>query len=437
MYMSQLQSKLTISKDYLLRAEKTLPGYSSCYSRAPLSYARGSYPAYVEKGRGCLLLDVDGNEYIDTTMGLCPIILGYSHESTLSALKRHAQHGPLFTLPHRLEVELAERLVQLVPCAEMVRFGKNGADATTAAVRVAREYTGRNHIAICGYHGWQDWYIITTDQNGGIPGEVAKYSHKFTFNDIASLECLFDRHPGQIACVIMEPMSVEYPAFGFLEDVKALAHKNGAILIFDEIVTGFRWALDGAQGYFDVTPDLATFAKCMSNGFPISALVGRADIMSHFSLGHAFWSTTYGNESLSMAVALETLTFLQENPVIPFIWDQGRKLHDGFKAIAAENGLDEYFESVGAPPRNVQIFRNFDGEPDLTVKTLFQQECVRRGLITLGCHNVCYAHTDEYIERILAIYREVLGFMGEIFRKGGRTQDFLDGPPAEPVFRRI
>lgn len=425
------------SRDYLARAEKVLPGFASCYSRAPLSYARGSYPSYVEQGRGCELIDVDGNVYIDTTMGLCPVILGYSHPNTLAALSRHAQKGPLFTLPHRMEVELAEKIVEMVPCAEMVRFGKNGADATTAAVRLAREVTGRDHIAVCGYHGWQDWYIATTDQNGGVPRSVAALSHKFAYNDIDSLKALFHGYPGQIAGVIMEPMGVVWPEPGFLEAVKALTHANGAILVFDEIVTGFRWSLEGAQGVFGVTPDLATFAKCMSNGFPISALAGRADLMGRFAIGHAFWSTTYGNESLSMAVALETMTYLQENPVIDFIWRQGKKLHDGFNRIAAENGLDPYFESVGAPPRSVQVFRNLEKAPDLAVKTLFQQECVRRGVITLGCHNVSYAHTDPYVEKILSVYGEVLGFMGEIYRKGERAQDHLVGPAAEPVFRRM
>jgi glutamate-1-semialdehyde 2,1-aminomutase/spore coat polysaccharide biosynthesis protein SpsF len=380
---------------------------------------------------------VDGNEYIDTTMALCPVILGYAHENTLSALDKHMEKGPLFTLPHRIEVELAEKLVELIPCAEMVRFGKNGSDATTAAVRVSREYTGRDHVAMCGYHGWQDWYIATTDQKGGVPEYTDRFSHKFAYNDIRSLEKLFDRFPGQIACVIMEPMSIEFPEPGFLENVKELTHKNGAILVFDEIVTGFRWALEGAQGYFSVIPDLATLAKCMSNGFPISALVGHSDIMAHFSLGHAFWSTTYGDESLSMAVALETLVYLQKNPVIPFIWQQGRKLRDGFNAIATDNGLGDFVECVGAPPRNVSIFRNYERKPDLTVKTLFQQECVRRGVITLACHNVCYSHTDDYVERILHTYREVLGFMGEIYRRGDEIERYLDGPPAEQVFQRV
>lgn len=429
--------KLEKSKEYLNRAELVLPGYSCCYSRAPLSFARGSYPAYVERGSGCLLIDVDGNEYIDTTMGLCPVLLGYSHENTLNALKKYAELGPLFTLPHRLEVELAEKLVELIPCGEMVRFGKNGADATSAAIRVAREYTDREHVAICGYHGWHEWYISTTDQNKGIPKIIGKLSHKFLYNDIESLERLFQKFPDQIACVIMEPMSVEYPMTCFLEAVKELTHQNGAILIFDEIVTGFRWALDGAQGYFNVTPDLATFAKCMSNGFPLSALVGRSDIMKHFALGQAFWSTTYGNESLSMGIALDTINYIQQNNVIPFIWEQGRKLMDGFNALVKKNGLSEYLECVGAPPRTVQIFRNYDGKPDLTVKTFFQQECILRGLITLGCHNVSFSHTNYYVEKILGIYEEVIGLISEIYRKGEDFGQYLRGPAAEPVFLRI
>lgn len=429
--------ELTKTEEYLRRAERVLPGYSCCYSRAPMSYARGSYPAYVKGGKGCVLIDVDDNEYIDTTMALCPVILGYAHENTLAALEKYRAAGPLFTLPHYLEVELAERIVELIPCAEMVRFGKNGADATSAAVRVAREYTGRERVAICGYHGWHDWYIATTDQNGGIPGAIGGLSLKFVYNDISDLEALFRRYPGEIACVIMEPMSVEYPREGFLAEVKNLTHAEGALLIFDEIVTGFRWDLRGAQELFRVTPDLATFAKCLSNGFPLSALAGRADIMEHFAIGHAFWSTTYGNESLSMGVALDTLDFLEREQVIPFIWQQGEKLMNGFNRLAAAAGLADYFACTGAPPRNVQIFKNLEGIPDLAVKTLFQQECVQRGVITLGCHNVSFSHTDEYVEKILAVYAEVFAVIGDIYRQGDDVRRHLKGPAAEPVFRRI
>jgi len=425
------------STEYMERAKKTLPGYSSCYSRAPLSYARGVYPAYIKSGKGCILEDVDGNEYLDTTMGLCPVILGYSHPVTLQAMEKHKNHGPLFTLPHYFEVELSEKLVELIPCAEMARFGKNGADATSAAVRVSREFTGRDHIAMCGYHGWHDWYIVTTDQNGGVPTTIENYSHKFQYNSIESLEKIFSEQKDKIACVIMEAMSIEFPKKGFLEQVKKLAKENGAILIFDEIVTGFRWDIGGAQSYFDVTPDMATFSKAMANGFPISAVTGPKEIMEHFGIGKAFWSTTYGNESFSMGIALDTLNFIEKEKVIPTIWAQGKKLYEGFDKISKANGLEKYMFCNGAPPRHVQVFKNLNKEPDLAVKTLFQQECVNRGVITLGCHNVSLAHTDEMVDRILNVYDEVLSVIGKIYSAGDDVKKHLTGPPAEPVFKRM
>ena len=429
------QRTLTKTNDYLARAEKVLPALSSCYSRAPLSYARGSYPAYVEEGKGCLLYDVDGNEYIDTTMALCPVILGYSHENTQNAVKKHLNKGPLFTLPHRLEIELAEMLVDIIPCAEMARFGKNGADVTSAAIRLSRQITGKNHIALCGYHGWHDWYISTTDQNGGIPKEVGQLSHQFKYNDIDSLRQVFDENPDQIACVIMEPMSIESPNDHFLENVKKLAHEKQAILIFDEIVTGFRWSLGGAQEHFKVTPDLATFSKCIANGFPISALVGRAALMQHLTLDKAFWSTTYGNESLSMAVALETIQFIKDESVIPFIWQQGEKLLNGFNQLVEKHSASDFFSTAGAFPRHIQLFKNHQGEMDLSVKTLFQQECVERGLITLGCHNVSFSHSDHYVEKILAIYDETISVITDILKKGDDISNYLKGPSIEAVFK--
>lgn len=425
------------SGSYLNRAKKVLPGFSSCYSRAPMSYARGSYPSYVKGGKGALLFDVDGKEYIDTTMGLCPVILGYSHPCTLQAMEKYAGSGPIFTLPHHLEVDLAERLTELIPCAQMARFGKNGADATSAAVRVAKAFTGRDHIFMCGYHGWHDWYIVTTDQNNGVLKEVEAYSHKFLYNSLDSLKALFEKHPDQCACVIMEAMCLDYPQEGFLEGVKELTHNHGALLIFDEIVTGFRWDLGGAQGYFKVTPDLAAFSKAMANGFPISTVVGKKEIMEHFSIGQAFWSTTYGNESFSMGVALDTLEFIEKEKVIPFIWEQGKKLYEGFDRISEQNGLKEFFFCNGAPPRHIQVFKNPEGQPDLGIKTLFQQECVKRGVITLGCHNLSFAHTDEVVEKILTVYSEVLALIGKAYQSGDDPLKLLQGPSAEPVFKRM
>lgn len=421
------------SEEYKRRSEKVIPGYCSCYSRAPMSYVQGVAPAYVEKAEGCHVTDVDGNTYLDFTMGLCPVTLGYAFGETNKSIAKHMQQGIIFNLAHRAEVELAEKLVELIPCAEKVRFGKNGADATTAAVRVSRAYTGRDMVAICGYHGWQDWYVGTTDQNRGVPQAVRDLSLKFAYNDIDSLQDLFDRHPGRIACVIMEPMSVVWPREGFLEQVKDTTRKNGAILVFDEIVTGFRWSLGGAQEYFGVIPDLACFSKGLANGLPISALVGRTEIMDYFRIGQAFWSTTYGNEALSMCVALDTLAFYQENDVVGHMWRQGQKLMDGFNDLIAKHGLQDTLSLSGAPPRHVF---NFAGDPDMVLKSLFQQECLLRGLMTLWCHNLSWAHQDKHLAQALGIYDEVLAVLKAALTAGD-VRDRLMGEPVQPVFRRM
>jgi len=424
--------ELTRSREYLARAERVIPGYCSCYSRAPMSYVQGAAPAYLESASGCEVIDVDGNRYLDFTMGLCPVVLGYAFEQTNQWIKKHLGKGIIFNLPHRVEVELAEKLVELIPSAEKVRFGKNGADATTAAVRVSRVYTGRDMVAACGYHGWQDWYIGSTDQNAGVPRAVRELTLRFEYNDIDSLKALFTKYPERIACVIMEPMSVVWPEKGFLEEVKQVCARHGAVLVFDEIVTGFRWSLGGAQEYFGVTPDLTCLSKGLANGLPISALAGKAEIMDHFAIGAAFWSTTYGNEALTMAVSLDTLDFYQSADVVGHIWKQGRKLQDGFNALIAKHGLERAVGCQGAPPRHVFTFAD---DPDLAIKSLFQQACIRRGLITLWCHNLAYAHQDEHVSRALGIYDEVLAELKTALANGD-VRDRLLGPPVQPVFKR-
>ena len=424
--------ELSRSLAYKQRAMRVIPGCSSSYSRAPMSFVQGVAPVFAQSASGCVLVDVDGNEYLDFAMGLCPVLLGHAHPVTVESLARHMGDGSVYTLPHRAEVELAEKIVELCPCAEKVRFGKNGSDATAAAVRVSRAITGRDKIALCGYHGWQDFYIGQTDQNSGVPKAVRDLSLPFAYNDIASLERLFEKNPGEIACVLMEAMSVVWPEPGFLEAVRETATRHGALLVFDEIITGFRWSLGGAQEYFGVTPDLACYSKAMANGLAISALAGRAEFMDWFSLGRAFWSTTYGNESLTMAVAVDTLRYIQENGVIDRIWTQGRKLMDGFSALADRHGLSGEITVLGSPPRHVFVFRD---DPQLVRKSYFQQECVMRGLLTTWCHNVSLAHDDAAVSRAMAIYDEVLAAYALALEDDAFGRLLL-GPPVRPVFKR-
>src|SRR6266480_5069350 len=296
------------------RGIRVIPAGTQTFSKGPSQYVNGVAPKYLLRGKGSHVWDVDGNEYIDYGMALGPIILGYSYPAVNRAIAEQIEEGITFTLMHPLEVELAELLVGLIPCAEMVRFGKNGSDATAGAVRAARAFTGRDRVACCGYHGWQDWYIGSTTRNAGVPDCVRSLTHTFRYNDRSSLENLFREHPGEFAAVIMEPFNFEEPQAGFLSGVRDLAKENGAVLIFDEICSGFHFGLGGAQKLFGVTPDMACFGKAMANGFPISCVVGRKEIMRSFD--EIFFSFTFAGEVASMAAAMKVLDILESSDAL-------------------------------------------------------------------------------------------------------------------------
>ncbi|MDP1808987.1 MAG: aminotransferase class III-fold pyridoxal phosphate-dependent enzyme [Actinomycetota bacterium] len=416
------------------RAKGIIPAGTQTLSKGPTQFVDGVAPKYLQRGKGCHVWDVDGNRYIDYGMGLHPIILGYCYPAVDEAIKRQLEDGITFTLMHPLEVELAELLIETIPCAESVRYGKNGSDVTSAAVRVARAYTGRDRIALCGYHGWQDWYIGTTERNKGVPAAVRELSHVFEYNDIDSLQALFDAHPGEFAAVIMEPMGVVEPKDDFLNKVKEAAHTHGAIFILDEIITGFRWALGGAQEYFNVTPDLAAFGKCMSNGMPVSALAGKKEIMDQ--LEEVFFSFTFGGECLSLAASKATITELRDKNVTPFIWAQGAKIRDGFNALAAKAGLAAFVRFVGLPPRTVAAFTGGDHFVDLELKSLFQQECIKRGVLFTGYNAISFAHDDQVVDQTLGVYEEALGVLARAIGDGS-IKKFLEGDVVRPVFRKV
>src|SRR4030067_1193023 len=306
------------SEKLLERALKTIPLGSQTFSKSKTQYPRGVSPCFIARGKGSHVWDVDGNEYIDFVNSLAAVTLGYNDTEVTAAVRAQLEDGIIFSLPHPIEMQVAEKIVEMVPCAEMVRFGKNGPRATSGAVRLSRAYTGRDHVAVCGYHGWQDWYIGSTARNKGVPKATRDLTHTFTYNDIESLNKIFKEFPGQVAAVIMEPMNTTEPRDGFLGKVKELTHKNGAVFIFDETITGFRYANGGAQEYFGVTPDLATFGKGIANGYPLSVLAGRKDIMT--LMEEVFFSFTFGGETLSLAASLATMSKLQKEPVLETIW---------------------------------------------------------------------------------------------------------------------
>jgi glutamate-1-semialdehyde 2,1-aminomutase/spore coat polysaccharide biosynthesis protein SpsF len=321
----------------------------------------------------------------------------------------------------------------MIPCAEMVRFGKNGSDATAGAVRLARAYTGRDRVACCGYHGWQDWYIGSTSFNRGVPKAVQALTLTFEYNDIDSLKRLFAEHPRQLAAVILEPIGVVAPRDGFLQRVGELCRREGCLLIFDEVITGFRLARGGAQEYFGVVPDLACFGKAMANGYPLSAVVGPREIMKTFD--ETFFSFTFGGETVSLAAAEATMKEIIDKSVIAHLWEQGEKLLDGTNVLARDFGMERFVRCTGLPPRTVVTFQDESGRESLLLKSLFQQECLKRGILFSGGHNICFTHSVDDIEMTLRVYRAAMEILREATQRGN-ARERLEGLPVSPVFRK-
>jgi glutamate-1-semialdehyde 2,1-aminomutase/spore coat polysaccharide biosynthesis protein SpsF len=425
---------LSRSAEFRARAERVIPSGTQTFSKGPTQFVQGVAPNFLARGQGSHVWDVDGNEYIDYSMGLGPVILGHNDPAVTQAVTAQAAEGSAFSLPHPLEVEVAEALVRIIPCAEMVRFGKSGSDATSGAVRLARAYTGREIVACCGYHGWQDWYIGTTTRRRGVPRAVAELTRPFIYNDLASLEQIFAEHRGQVAAVILEPVGVEPPKDDFLQKVKDLAHRDGALLIFDEIITGFRLALGGAQEYFGVTPDLACFGKAIANGYPLAAVVGSRETMALFD--EVFFSFTFGGEAVSLAAAAATIHEMRARNVIGHLWEQGQKLMDGYNVLARAFGVERYTRCLGLAPRTVMTFRDAEGQESLLLKSFVQQECLRRGLLFTGAHTLSASHSLGDVHYTLQVYRTVLEMLGQALAAGDVERQ-LEGPPVQPVFRQV
>lgn len=424
---------LEASESLLARAREVIPSMTQTFSKGPNQWAQGVSPSFLDRGDGAWVWDVDGNKYLDHLMALGPIILGYNNPRINQVVSEQLQKGAVFSQMNALEVEVAELLVEHIPCAEMVRFGKNGSDATTAAVRAARASTGRDIIACCGYHGWHDWYIGTTTRNLGVPQSVTALTKTFQYNDIGSLHRVFDSNQGNVAAVIMEPVGVVPPDPGFLEDVQQVAHAYGALLIFDEVVTGFRFALGGAQDYFGITPDLACFGKAMANGLPLSAVVGRRDIMQVFD--DAFFSGTFGGETLALASCKATIAEMTEHGVIDHIDKVGSALIDGSRALVEQYGLKKVIQLVGYPPRSLMVFPHEDERETRLRRTFFLQECVKRGLLYYGVHVPTASHRDREVQFTLDVFSEVMPLFAAAYQAGDFA-DRLEGECVEPIFRK-
>jgi glutamate-1-semialdehyde 2,1-aminomutase len=447
-------NKPNITKSNLIyeRAKKIIPSGTQTFSKGVTQFVEGFAPKYIDHGKGAYTWDVDGNKYLDFIMGCHPIILGYADADINSAVIHQLEKGSTFSLMSELEVSVTELMIKAIPCAEMVRFGKNGADATTIGVRVARAVTGRDHIAYCGYHGWHDWYIANTDLNSGIPDFNKKLAHSFNYNDLDSLEKIFKDHSNEVAIVIMEPLTILAPKCmgsknckkdqckvtcqnNFLHEVQKMAKHYGALLMFDEIITGFRFSFGGAQELLGITPDLASFAKGISNGIPLSALAGKKEYMQ--VLDKTFFSFTYGGDCIGLAAAEACIPKLERENVTDHLWTVGKMLKDGFNSLAQRHDIQDYVECLGYPCRTIIAFDGQGRYDDLEMKSYFQQELLRRGILWTAYHALSWSHKEEDIIKTLNAYDEVMELFKTIVKNNKNLRSMIEGIPVRPVFREV
>ena len=423
------------------RAHDVIPGGSHTYAKGDDQYPSNA-PAALVRGAGSHVWAPDGREFIEYGMGLRAVTLGHAYPPVVDAVCEAASSGVNFTRPSPIEVECAEELLSFVPGAEMAKFAKNGSDVTTAAVRLARACTGRDLVAICDdqpFLSTDDWFIGTTAMNAGIPRAVADLTVGFHYNDLAGLRELFKRHPGRIACVMLEAATSVEPEPGFLEGVRALCDREGALLIFDEMITGFRWHIGGAQAVYGVIPDLSCFGKALGNGFAVSALLGRREYMERGGLRHGgervfLLSTTHGAEGVGLAAARATMRVYRGEPVIETLHARGRRLQEGVAQAATALGIDDYFQVAGRPCNLIYVTRDPSRERSQAFRALFMQEIIRRGILGPS-FVVSYSHSDADIDRTV----EAVGGALDVYRRAldGGVERFLDGPPVKPVFRRF
>jgi glutamate-1-semialdehyde 2,1-aminomutase len=430
----------TRSRELQERLRKIIPAGGHTYAKGPDQFPYES-PGVLVRGSGCHVWDADGNEFIEYGMGLRAVTLGHAYPPVVEAVRKALPLGTNFTRPAVMELECAERFLEIVDGAEMVKFTKDGSTADTAALKLARKYTGRDLVAICAEHpffSYDDWFICTTTMDGGIPANVLPDTLRFRYNDAQSLAALFEAHPGRIAAVFLEPERSSVPAPGFLERVQALCRQHGAVLVFDEMITGFRWHIGGAQKEYGVVPDLSTFGKAVANGFSVSVLCGKRELMRLGSREREqddvfLLSTTHGAEICSLAAAIGTMAVYRSEPVIEHLHRQGDRLSRGVKQAAARHGLERHIELSGRACNLLFGTKGPDGKPSQAFRTLFLQETIRRGVI-MPSLVVSYSHSDEDIDRTIDAIDGAMSVYARALEEG--VDKVLVGPPSRTVFDR-
>lgn len=409
------QLNLTKSEQEYARGKKLTPG-AVLGIRRPYNFVEGEYPVYFEEGKGSRIIDLDGNEYIDYLCAYGPIILGYREEEVDEAvIKQIREQGFCFSLTQSIQNRLAEELVEIIPCAEMVVFLKTGSAAATLGVRLARGYTGRTKLIRCGYHGWHDWCV---EVKGGIPKKLYEDVYEFEYNDLAGLAELMEEHGDDTAAIIITPIGhplgnkIETPAPGFLEGVKELAAQYGSVLIFDEIRTGFRVALGGAQEYYQVIPDLALYGKAMANGYPVAAVTGKAEIMKEAER-NVFVSSTYFPNSIPFAAALKTIEIIRKQNVLADIWEKGEKFMQDLTDLTAK--YDVGAEVSGIAPMPYITFKRDQKKEYKEKRTDFYTQLIRRRVFMQPYHHgyICYRHTEADLAYTVNAIKESLAYLAE------------------------
>ncbi|HVL01822.1 MAG TPA: glutamate-1-semialdehyde 2,1-aminomutase [Dongiaceae bacterium] len=423
------------------RFHQLIPGGAHTYAKGDDQYPENMAP-YIVRGQGCRVWDVDGNEFIEYGSGLRAVSLGHAFEPVVEAARAQLALGANFVRPATIELECAEQFLQLIPGADMVKFSKDGSDATSGALKLARAFTGRDRVAVCANHPFfsvDDWFIGSSGMPGGIPESTRALTLKFNYNDLASLDALFDQYPGEIAAIFLEAEKETAPTAEFLAGLRERCDRHGTVFILDEMITGFRWHTNGAQAYYGIKPDLSTFGKALGNGFSVSALAGKRELMQLGGSEHDrervfLLSTTHGAETHGLAAAIATMRYYQAHPVVDTLWQRGQRLADGLKAAAAKAGVADFVPILGKPCCLVFGSRDQDGQPSQPYRTLLMQEILQRGVLATSLV-VNYSHTEADIDQTIAAFADAFVVYRQALDQG--IERYLKGRPVKPAIRRF
>jgi len=418
--------ELSASHAALERALGVIPLGTQTMSKHVSQFVGDESPLFVERGRGSHVWDVDGNEFVDFPMALGPMLLGYAEPAVDDAIRAQLEQGITYSLSHPLEADVAERIVALCPGVEAVRFCKSGSDAVSGAIRAARALTGRDLVLAAGYHGWHDWYIGSTTRDLGVPKAVRDLTLTFRFGDLDHLRSVLEQHPGEVAAVVLEPSGATVPEPGHLQAVVDLAHEHRALVVFDEIIVGFRVAPGGARQRYGVEPDLSCYGKALGNGMPIAAVAGRWSEMRIFE--DVFFSGTHGGEALSLAAARAVLDTIADGTVLADIEAKGLVHRTLLQAAVADAGVEDRVTVTGEPQRAVV---GFTGVEPLVTKSFVQQSMQDAGFLFNGSQFICARHTSEELHRAAEAFATACRTIAE----ADDLRPLLRGAPVAPVFR--